>query len=89
MNVMTMYLSCIMDVLEFVHYTSIAIHLNTSQRYWDVIQDVLCCIPGCIGMYLVSMNRMVIHLNTSYNTSQYIVQYITIPLKYIDDVLGC
>ena len=30
MAVITMYLSCIMDVLEFVHYTSVAIHPNTS-----------------------------------------------------------
>ena len=81
--VITKYISCIMDVLEFVHYTSITIHPNTSYRYWDVLKDVLCCIPRCIGMYLVSMNRMVIHLNTSWNTSQYITEYITIPQKYI------
>jgi hypothetical protein len=40
--------------------------------YWDVFGEVF-------GF----MNRMVIHLNTSGNTSQYIVEYIIIPLKYI------
>jgi hypothetical protein len=58
------------------------------------IIEVLGCIAKCIKMYSQMywevfgevfgfMNRMGIHINTSGNTSQYIVKYIIIPLKYI------
>jgi hypothetical protein len=63
---------------------------NTSQY----IIEVLGCITGCIGMYSPMywdvfgevfwfMCRLGIHPNTADNTSQYIVEYIIIPLKYI------
>ena len=35
------------------------------------------------------LSNVLIHLNTSKNTSQYIEKYIPIHLKYIHDVLGC
>ena len=50
-------------------YLSIKIY---SQMYWDDFGEVL-------GF----MNRMIIQLNTSGSTSQYIVEYITIHTKYI------
>ena len=75
-----------------------ALHLccNTSQY----IIEALGCITRCIDMYLQMywdvfaevfefMSRAGIHLNTSDNTSQYIVEYSIIPLKYICVVLGC
>ena len=43
MAVITKYLSCIMDVLEFVHY----INCSTSQY----IIEVLGCIERCIVLY--------------------------------------
>ena len=63
---------------------------NTSQY----IIKVLGCITGCIVMYSQMywdvfgevfwfMCRLGIHPNTADNTSQYIVEYIIIPLKYI------
>jgi hypothetical protein len=63
---------------------------NTSQY----IIEVLGCITGCIEMYSQMywdvfgevfwfMCRLGIHPNTADNTSQYIVEYIIIPLKYI------
>ena len=69
---------------------------NTSQY----IIEVLGCITGCIGMYSQMywdvfvevfwfMCRMGIHPNTAGNTSQYIVEYIIIPLKYIPIHLWC
>ena len=69
---------------------------NTSQY----IIKVLGCITGCIGMYSQMywdvfgevfwfMCRLGIHPNTAYNTSQYIVEYIIIPLKYIPIHLWC
>jgi hypothetical protein len=50
------------------------------QMYWDVFAEVF-----------EFMSRAGIHLNTSDNTSQYIVEYsiILVPLKYICVVLGC
>ena len=69
---------------------------NTSQY----IIKVLGCITRCIVMYSLMyqdvfgevfgfMSRRGIHLNTSGNTSQYIVEYIIIPLKYIPIHLWC
>jgi hypothetical protein len=69
---------------------------NTSQY----IIGVLGCIARCIGMYSQMywdvfgevfgfINSMVIHINTSGNTSQYIAEYIIIPLKYIPIHLWC
>ena len=69
---------------------------NTSQY----IIKVLGCITRCIVMYSLMyqdvfgevfgfMSRRGIHLNTSVNTSQYIVEYIIIPLKYIPIHLWC
>ena len=69
---------------------------NTSQY----IIKVLGCITGCIGMYSQMywdvfgevfwfMCRLGIHPNTADNTSQYIVEYIIIPLKYMYYKMCC
>jgi hypothetical protein len=69
---------------------------NTSQY----IIEILGCITRCIVMYSLMyqdvfgevfgfMSRRGMHLNTSVNTTQYIVEYIIIPLKYIPIHLWC
>jgi hypothetical protein len=60
------------------------------------IIEVLGCVARCIGMYWDVLceafgfkNRMVIHHNTSLDTSQYIVKIHQNSSQYIHDVIGC
>ena len=89
-----MYWRCIW----YVYFSVLVMYwqCNTSQY----IIKVLGCITRCIVMYSLMyqdvfgevfgfMSRRGIHLNTSGNTSQYIVEYIIIPLKYISIHLWC
>ena len=89
-----MYWRCIW----YVYFSVLVMYwqCNTSQY----IIEVLGCITRCIVMYSLMyrdvfgeafgfMSRRGIHLNTSGNTSQYIVEYIIIPLKYIPIHLWC
>ena len=55
------------------------------RMYWDVFTDVL----GCIWWGILGHIWLGIHPNTADNTSQYIVEYIIIPLKYIPIHLWC
>ena len=91
-----MYWRCIW--LDYCSVLVMYLPCNTSQY----IIEVLGCITGCIVMYSLMywdhdvfdevfwfMCRMGIHPNTADNTSQYIVEYIIIPLKYIPIHLWC
>ena len=89
-----MYWRCIW--LDYSSVLVMYLPCNTSQY----IIEVLGCITGCIVMYPLMywdvfgevfwfMCRMGIHPNTADNTSQYIVEYIIIPLKYIPIHLWC
>jgi hypothetical protein len=82
--VLEMYLICLFQCIGHVLTIQyIPIHHRGTGMYCKTYCGVFTDVRDVFGEVFGFMSRRGIHLNTSVNTSQYIVEYIIIPLKYI------